>query len=217
MSAKRRVVMLGEARGREAVRFVAREIDDSIRNLGLTYSAVGADVGLSGSQVSRIARGQSPDLSIAQATTLLASVGLDLSLRTFPAGRPLRDQAHLDLLERLRIRLHPSLTWRTEVPVAVAPDLRAWDAVIGGDSWQDGVEAEVRLRDAQALERRVALKQRDGAVDAVVLLVWDTRHNRDALDAIGAGLQAAFPLAGRAALERLAAGKNPGGNALILL
>jgi len=183
----------------------------------LTYSAVGADVGLSGSQVSRIARGQSRDLSIAQATTLLASVGLDLSLRTFPTGRPLRDQAHLHLLERLRARLHPSLSWRTEVPVAAAPDLRAWDAVVGGDSWREGVEAEVRLRDAQALERRVALKQRDGSVDGVILLVWDTRHNREALDSVGAGLHVAFSIAGRTALERLAAGRNPGGNALILL
>lgn len=101
--------------------------------------------------------------------------------------------------------------------MAAAPDLRAWDAVIGGGSWRDGVEAEVRLRDAQALERRIALKQRDGSVDAVILLVWDTRHNRDALDSVGAGLHAAFPLGGNLALERLAAGNDPGGNALILL
>ena len=124
---------------------------------------------------------------------------------------------HLNLLERLRARLHPSLAWRTEVPVTAGPDVRAWDAQIKGDIWTDGVEAEVRLRDAQALERRIALKQRDGSVDSVILLVWNTRHNRDALASIGAGLRAAFPLAGARALELLTAGVNPGANSLILL
>jgi transcriptional regulator with XRE-family HTH domain len=133
MPARRRAVVLGEARGRAAVEYVARELDTAVRNLGLTYAGVASDVGLSPSQVSRIARGKSPDLSIAQAATLLASVGLDLAVRTYPTGRPLRDQSHLDLLERLRLRLHRSLGWRTEVPVAGGADLRAWDAVVRGD------------------------------------------------------------------------------------
>ena len=96
-------------------------------------------------------------------------------------------------------------------------DLRAWDAVIVGNRWRDAVEAEIRLRDIQALDRRIALKQRDGSVDAVILLVWNTRWNRDVLREFGSALESRFPVPGGRALELLQAGAQPGGNALILL
>lgn len=208
---------MGVARGRAAVANVGRELDEAIQNLGLSYTAVGRDVGLSDSQVGRVARGLSPSLTIVQASELLAAVGLDLSVRAYPTGRPLRDHRHLALLDRLRVRLHPSLTWRSEVPVAGSGDLRAWDALIGGVDWSQAVEAETRLRDVQALERRIALKLRDGAVDTVLLLIWNTRHNLTTLRSLGSALEAAFPMPGRRALELLAAGVNPGASTLILL
>jgi hypothetical protein len=71
--------------------------------------------------------------------------------------------------------------------------------------------------DTQALERRVALKQRDGAADCVVLLLADTRHHRILLEVAGAGLRAAFPMQQRAALAALRDGRSPASNALILL
>ena len=40
-------------------------------------------------------------------------------------------------------------------------DLRGWDAVVVAEGWADPVEAETRPTDLQALQRRVALKQRD--------------------------------------------------------
>ena len=63
-------------------------------------------------------------------------------------------------------------------PLPFAGDLRAWDALIRGSGWRCGVEAETRPRDLQALERRLALKLRDGAVDMLVLLLLDSRYNR---------------------------------------
>jgi hypothetical protein len=75
-------------------------------------------------QVGRVARGLAPGLTIVQASELLASAGLELSVRADPTGRPLRDRAHLALLERLRLRIHPSLTWQREVPVTGPPDLQ---------------------------------------------------------------------------------------------
>jgi len=79
-----------------------------------------------------------------------------------------------------------------------------------------GVEAETRLRDIQALERRVALKKRDGNLTRVVLLVADTRANRALIRSLGSTVQGAFPVPGRVALDALAAGRDPGGDALIL-
>ena len=197
--------------------YVGRELGDGIQNQGLSYVAVGRDLGLSGVQVGRVARGLAPDLTIVQASELLASVGLELSVRAYPTGRPVRDRSHLALLERLRVCLHPSLAWRTEVPVTGPLDLRAWDAVIGGPGWRQAVEAETRLGDIQALERRIALKQRDGQIVQLVLLVANTRHNRTVLRSIEPSLDGQFPLPGRRAVELLRAGVNPGASSVVLL
>ena len=217
MPARRRAIDLGAARARAAVAYVGRELDEGIRNHGLSYAAVGRDVGLSGVQVGRVARGLAPELTILQASELLASVGQELSIRAYPTGQPLRDRPQLALLERLRGRVHPSLAWRAEVPVTGPPDLRAWDAMIAGSTWRMPVEAESRLGDVQALERRLTLKQRDGSMDRVILLVADTRHNRTVLRSLGAALESQFPLRGARALELLAAGVAPTGSTIVML
>ena len=80
-----------------------------------------------------------------------------------------------------------------------------------------GLEAETRGRDSQALQRKLALKRRDGNVDHVILLMADTRHNRSFLRAAGEGLHRDFPIPGRIALERLSEGRDPGGSSIILL
>lgn len=146
-----------------------------------------------------------------------AVVGLEIGLRAYPGGPPLRDRAHLELLERLRTCLAATAGWRTEVPFPRAGDKRAWDALIRILDDRVGVEAESRARDAQALQRRLGLKRRDGGVDHVVLLLADSRHNRSFLRAAGAGFLSDFPIAGTTALERLRNGEDPGGSAIILL
>jgi hypothetical protein len=217
MPARRRAIETGSARGRAAVAKLGQEFADAIRSQGLSYAAVARDVGLSGVQVGRVARGLAPGLTIIQASELLASVGLELSIRAYPTGQPLRDRGHLELLERLRGRLHRTLMWKPEVPVTGPPDLRAWDAVIDGQRWRIPVEAETRLGDLQAVERRIALKLRDGRLERVILLVSDTRHNRIALRSVAGSLDALFPVPGRRVLELLAAGVDPGGSSIVVL
>lgn len=146
-----------------------------------------------------------------------AVVGLDLPLRTYPGAGAIRDEAHVRLLERLRARLGPGVGWRTEVPLPNPGDRRAWDAMVVASSDRIGTEAETRARDAQDLQRRLALKRRDGGVDHVILLLADTRHNRRFLREAGQGLRADLPVPGRLALQRLSAGESPRGSAIILL
>ena len=88
---------------------------------------------------------------------------------------------------------------------------------MAGRDWRHGVEAETRPRDRQALERRLALKLRDGDVSTMSLLLLDSRHNRDFVRANGDVLSARFPIPGRRSLELLRAGVDPGGNSIILL
>ncbi|MBI3748646.1 MAG: helix-turn-helix transcriptional regulator [Chloroflexi bacterium] len=184
---------------------------------GLGGGDVARAVGISAAQYSRIERGLPAGLSIEQASTLLAVVGLELSVRAFPAGQPLRDAAHVALIGRLRTRVHRSLRFQTEVPLPAPNDRRAWDVVIAGPDWRHGVEAETRPRDRQALERRLSLKRVDGDVSSLSLLLLDSRHNRDFVRAHRDILAERFPVPGRRTLELLAVGADPGGDSVILL
>ena len=73
------------------------------------------------------------------------------------------------------------------------------------------------MRDVQALERRLALKVRDGTVNSVILLLLDSEHNRRTLTQEGASLRLQFPGSARITLRRLALGQPPKENALLLL
>lgn len=114
-----------------------------------------------------------------------AVVGLELAVKAYRGGDPIRDAAHVALLRDFQAALHPSVQWATEVPLPVAGDQRAWDGLIHGTGWHYGVEAETAPRDGQATLRRLALKERDGQVDGDLLVVRDTHQSRAFLREIG--------------------------------
>jgi len=208
-------------RARRQVARALLAVGDDLREArlqaGLTQHQLGAAVGLSDSEVSRIERGQALHVPYETLVLIAAVLGLDIPLRTFPAGEPIRDIAQLTLLAKLRGLLPDGLRWRTEVPLVIPGDRRAWDAVIEGRGWRVPVEAESRLRDVQACSRRVALKRRDDQSAVVILLVADTRHNRRVLRLAGPDLAAEFPIRSIAAVAALANGEPPSGSAIVLL
>jgi hypothetical protein len=167
--------------------------------------------------VSRIERGLVPSVSILGLSRLLAVCGLELSARAFPRGEPIRDRAQLDLLARFRAKLHASIRFATEVPLPIHRDLRSWDVLISMPGWRFGVEVETGPDDAQALGRRTRLKERDGAVDGVILVVPGTRRVRQFLQAAAPTLDPIFPAAGSVTLELLRVGRRPIGNSIVVL
>jgi transcriptional regulator with XRE-family HTH domain len=217
MGSRERVIDIGNARAREVLARLPAEARAARLDTGLGQEDVARALGISVSQYSRIERGMSPELSIATAVRLFAVLGHDLNVRAYPSGDPISDAAQITLLGRLRDRCHRSLVWRTEVPFPIPGDLRAWDATVVCAAFRAGVEAETRIRDVQALDRRLALKERDGGMDRLILLALDSRANRSTLRGQGAQLLLRFPVPGERALELLGAGVDPGGNALILL
>jgi transcriptional regulator with XRE-family HTH domain len=217
VGSRERAIDIGAARAREVLARLPAEARSARLGAGLTQDFVANAVGMSRSQYSRIERGLSPDLSIKTATRLFAVLGYDLAVRPYPAGDAVRDAAHTALLERLHARCHETLVWRTEVPLPIPGDLRAWDATLTCPRFRAGVEAETRLRDLQALDRRLALKERDGGLDRLILLVLDSRSNGAVVRAHADAFRHRFPVPAATALERLAAGLDPGGNTLILL
>jgi transcriptional regulator with XRE-family HTH domain len=220
MGTRERPADRGRWRARESVRRLTADFRLARVGAGLSLRDVAAAAGASRSQLWRFENGDTEHVSIQRLGAWCAVVGLDLSIRTYPTGNPIRDRAQLALLDRLRARIHPSLRWRTEVPLPVDGDLRAWDAEIRAiqpEPWRVRVEAETRIADGQALERRLAVKLRDDPAGHLVLLVSDTRANRLALHSLGDGLVALLPLRTREVLGALAAGRDPGGSGIVIL
>lgn len=196
---------------------VGGELRNARLSAGLRQADVGRAVGCSQVQISRVERGVHKRLTIELLARIAAAVGLDLSLRLYPAGPPLRDAGHVAILGKFRGRTSAALAWATEVPLPIPGDQRAFDGLLTKPGLSIAVEAEMRLRDLQALQRRVELKKRDGGVDRLILLVPDTRSNREAIRAAGASLAAAFPAGTRHVMSALAAGRDPGSDGLVVL
>jgi transcriptional regulator with XRE-family HTH domain len=219
MATRQRPVDRGTEHALDLIARTGRELRAARRSAGLGLAAVGRAVAMSASAISRLERGLVRDASLYDLARIAAVVGLELSVRAFPAGEPIRDRGHVRLLDRLRRFVHASLIWRIEVPMPNLGDPRAWDATITGprNAWIYGVEAETNPHDGQALLRRINLKLRDGGVDGVILLLPDTRRSRAFRRAFGPLLERDFPVAGSVAMKRLAAGLDPGGNAVVVL
>lgn len=217
MPTRERAFDRGRDHGRQRIAELGREIRHARRSHALSLADVAHASRLSTAAVSRIERGLVPGVPLVRLAELLAVVGMELSARAFPAGGPVRDAAHANLLARLRARLAPTLQWLTEVPVAGFGDARAWDATIRGRDFVTAVEAETRIRDLQELDRRVALKRRDGHVDGVVLLLADTRTNRIVVREYADHLKVNFPLPSASVLAALGGGRDPGGSGFVFL
>jgi transcriptional regulator with XRE-family HTH domain len=216
MGTSERAVHRGLRIGREAARSIGIQVRVARIAAGLSQRELGRMVRRSHTAIGRIERGTTPTIDLRLIAIIGAVLGLDLAVRLYPAGGPVRDRAHLGLLERLRKRLSAALRWRTEQPVPIAGDLRAADATVIGQTFDAMVEAETRLSDLQALERRVRTKARDLGVMRVILLVADTRTNR-AILAAHPEFTAAYPISTRACLRALSRGEDPGGDAIVIL
>ena len=95
-------------------------------------------------------------------------------------------------------------------------DPRSADATVRGPRVDVMVEAETRIGDVQALDRRIAAKQRDLGARRVVLLLADTRHHRRLLRDLP-WFRQRFPLDTRLILAALARGEDPAADGLVIL
>lgn len=196
---------------------LGREIRSARVSSGASLREAGQRVAMSHAQLGRIERGVLEQLTVDQLSRSCAAVGLRLWVRAVPGAGPALDAAQLQLLRRLHVRLPDHVRVRTEVPLPGRGDPRAWDSVLGLHPTETPVEAETRLRDIQALDRRRALKQRDGRVEVLILLVSDTAHNRAVLAEHREALRASFPLDTRAVMRAVEAGQTPEASGIVVL
>ena len=220
MSTRERPIDRGHRLATADLARAGHEIRVARQVIGKSLESVGRSSGISPSQAGRIERGCLPTASVEQLAKVGAAVGLDIRVRAYPGPDPVLEAGQVALLGRLRLRLHPNLLFRSEVPLPILGDQRAWDGFIDrltGVANQLPVEAESRLIDGQGQLRRVMLKLRDSGLEHVLLLLADTRLNRAAVAATAAAFAVDFPVSPRRALAALAAGQHPGGSAVVLL
>jgi transcriptional regulator with XRE-family HTH domain len=205
-------------RTRHAIDELVADLRATRQSLGLSQEHVARAAGVSRLSLGRLERAELQRVPPDELAAVAAVLGLDLRIAAYPAGDPVRDHVQLRLLEALHARLHPSIAWRTEVPLPGAGDRRAWDAVAIAEQAWTGVEGISRVGAADATLRRVNLKLGDDArVQRGVLLVSDTARNRDVLRLALPSVRADFPLQTREVLAALEAGKSPRLNGVVLL
>ena len=217
MPSKERLAALGTRRGERLVRDFADEVRAARLMSGLSQRLVASSIGRSKSAVSRIELGRPPFVDIVTAARIARVVGLDLSLRCFPAAGPLRDEAHVGLIRRFLAQLPTSVARRLEVPIQLRGDLRARDVLLVVGGVRIGVAAETRLRDVQALLRREQAKVRDDGVDLLLLIAANTHANRRALHEAQAALAGELPLATRQVMAALRRGQAPRASGIVVI
>jgi hypothetical protein len=200
-----------------AVRSIGVEIRLARIGAGLSIDTAGRSVGLSASTFRRIERGSTSGIGVRQLSLAAAAVGLELVLRTYPDGDPVRDAGHEALLGRIRACLPSDAPWQREVPLSLSGDRRAWDARTMLERQRVDFEAEMRIGDIQALQRKLELKRRDDNARIVILVVADTRHNRRVLALHRESLREAFPLDTRVVLKALRAGRAPAASGIVVI
>ena len=184
--------------------------------LGLTQGAVARSIGRSSSRVSRIERCQVRRLAVADLVRHAAVLGLRLSVKLYPTGGQIRDAAQVRYVSRFVERVGRMWRVRLDVPIPLPGDLRAVDVLLEG-ACRIAVEVVTRLSDVQAMLRAAQLKQRDLGADRLIIVVAATHANRQALAEARSALVATFDLEAQRTLARLAAGQDPGRDAIILL
>ena len=205
--------------GRRNAQRIRQQLDAELRDArlsaGLSQERIAKVSGVSQPVVSRVERAERV-ATIETIALLCAALGLRLSIKLYPDGSPVRDASQLRLLGRLRAQIHAIWVWASEVLVGTTGDQRAWDVRLSGPG-TIGIDAETRLHDLQALQRRCEAKARDSGVDRVVLLVADTHHNRRVLCEHRETLRSTFPLDTKAVMAALRAGELPATNGIVVL
>jgi transcriptional regulator with XRE-family HTH domain len=185
--------------------------------LGLSQAAIATAVGWSQQHYSRFERDRLDDLGLVQLSTLASVLGLEPSVTLYPTGLALRDKGHEALISRLLRVLSPSWHVSREVLFPNPGDPRSWDLLLRLPDFRLGVEAETRIRDLQALVRRLHERDRDGGAAAMLLVLSDSAHNRRAVADLRLTLGRDYASPATDAMKALRQGVPLQGSAVILL
>jgi transcriptional regulator with XRE-family HTH domain len=217
MPLKERSTDRGTRRGAAIVVELGRELRLARLQHGLSQEALGHAIGMSDTQVGRIERGEVPGASVVCLTRLLSVAGLELSARVSDRRSAARQGATGIAQTVSEDRLRPPSRGGRKSQSAPSATFGPGTRYSVSARIEMGIEAETRLTDLQAVQRRITLKCRDREVGQAVLLLAGTRTNRVMIRTFETSIRNAFPIPGRVALRALREGQLSSGSALILV
>ncbi len=218
MSGRNRHIVSAQLRASAQITAIVGDCVARRHAAGLSQSAVASVIGRS-RQLVGLVEGGDVQVGIGLLAAYGAAVGLDVSIKAFDGGSPLRDAGQLPLLGRFQISIRQG-DWRIESEVPVlqdARDRRAFDLVLRRRSVVVAIEGISHLSDGQDQVRRIVLKQQAAGIPIAVIVLADTRHNRMAARMAAPTLEPAFPMAPRAVMQALRAGKPPAENGIVFI
>jgi transcriptional regulator with XRE-family HTH domain len=184
----------------------------------LSQRALAAELGWSQSELNRLEQFRFLSVPLPRLSAMAAVLGRDLSAELYLAGEAVHDTGQQALIGRLAsVVAIPPYVFIREVLLPHVGDPRSWDALLRLAAFRIGVEAETRIRDIQALVRKVRQRERDGGVDRILIVLSDSRHNRALVNEFREALGPGFAIPPRQLLGALRAGRPIPGSGVILL
>ena len=213
--------MRGRRRGQMLAARAGTELTTARVEAGLSIVNLAREAGLSKSALSRLLAGEVSDLGVIQLSEVASVLGFEISLELHPIGDPIRDKGQLAVARRFEALLSEASEQTDEMLLPGAGEQRAWDKLLelsGADPpYRVGVDIETRVRDIQALTRRTRGREREGEVDAILVVLSDSATNRRLVDELRASLGPAYATSPRAIFSALRLGRRLVGSGVVLV
>lgn len=188
---------------------------------GISQRALAQQLGISQAQLWRIEERQIADVSLRRLCEMASLLGLEPALTLHPLGDPIRDKGQQALGRRFDGLLAAAWSVTSEALLPLPGDLRSWDRLLrligARERHLVGVDLESRVRDVQDLVRRSRLRERDGGVDAILIVLSDSATNRSLVDQLSEALGPAYATPSRAIRAALRMGHPLPGSGVLLV
>ena len=207
----------GRRLGTQTLRRLINELRDERQLAGLSQRALANQLGISQAELSRLEQFGFSAVPLIRLSEMASILGLELSASLHRKGDAVRDSGQQAAVKRILECVSPAYIISREALLPNVGDQRSWDILLRLESLLVGLEVETRIRDVQALVRRIRERERDGGVDDVLLVLSDTSHNRELVGQLRDALGPRFATPPKLILAALRAGEPVPGSGVILI
>lgn len=203
-------------RGHELLRGLITELRQERQTANVSQRAIATELGWQQAELNRLERFDFPNVPLVRLVEIAGVLGLDVSVRLHRVGDPIRDRASQALIGRFLTMVASSYR-ATREALLPSGGQRSWDLLLRLGALLVGVEAVTRVRDVQALVRHVRLRERDGGVDHVLLVLSASAHNRAIAVQLIEALGPRFTTPSREIIRALRSGQPVPGSGVLLV
>lgn len=207
----------GRRRGAELQLRLLGELRQARLKADVSQREMARRIGWSQTEYWRLESNRTANIGLPDLAAAGALLGLDLSAGLHPVGDPISDRGQQVVIARVRALIGPAWRVYAEAPLPGSGDRRAWDLLLRIESQIVGIEVETRVRDIQALVRRIRMRERDGGVDEIILVLADTRTNRRLMAELTEALGPPYGTSAREIQAALRAGRPVPGSGVLLV